>query len=498
MASRIEKIQEVIDEKKQHGRGKQRQGGVGGALVTSRDDRDIAMKEQELEAQPTSMHLYTELCHELALADRWRDAHAWSGRALARCLTPAGQIRARELALELVGLEILGKADPGAMASFIAGARASAVPALEKLPDTTSDAALEYVRGLSLLAADRRTDAQAAFKRAFQRCTRGIYLAVLRPLAQDVETAVLEAAKKDIDTALAEGRIRDAFDRIAERITTVSRPEPYLLELARTQLSALLPTIGTGEAPLAPPPIRVDAPWKAELAGALGARDTAVRIRLLAELAAKVHEPSAREAAGLVRKLDDLDEQLGLAAALEQSTKRAAAGDTTGALDQLGDLGTAGDRSARVLRQRAILLLKLDRFDDADAEIAKLAQLPEPLAREFAGRYPGLLFRQKIASASALIRGKDFTAANALLDGAAPTAPDQEVELAYCRGYCAASAGYRAHQEGDRMTAKRMLLEALRHVETKLGEARTMRHERLLELYTKLESDIGIVEGTHG
>ncbi len=498
MASRIERIQELIDEKKQHGRGKQRQGGVGGALVASRDDRDIAMKETELEAQPTSMHLYTELCHELALADRWRDAHAWAGRALARCLTPAGQIRARELALELVGLEILGKADPGAMASFIAGARASAVPALEKLPSESSDPALEYVRGLSLLAADRRKDAQAAFKLAFQRCTRGIYLAVLRPLAQDVETAVLEAAKKDIDTALAEGRIRDAFERIAERMTTVSRPEPYLLELARTQLSALLPTIGTGEVPLAPPPIRVDAPWKTDLAGALGARDTAVRIRLLAELAAKIHEPSAREAAGLVRKLDDLDEQLGLAAALDQSTKRAAAGDAAGALEQLGDLGTAGDRSARVLRQRAILLLKLDRFSDADSEIAKLAQLPEPLAREFAGRYPGLLFRQKIASASALIRTKEFERANEILDGAAPTAPDQEVELAYCRGYCAASAGYRAHQDGDRMTAKRMLLEALRHVETKLGEARTMRHERLLELYTKLESDIGIVEGTHG
>ena len=499
MASRIERIQELIDEKKkQPGRGKQRQGGVGGGLATSRDDRDIAMKETELEAQPTSMHLYTELCHELALADRWRDAHAWGGRALARCLTPAGQIRARELALELAGLEILGKADPGAMASFIAGARASAVPALEKLPDASSDAALEYVRGLALLAADRRKDAQAAFKLAFQRCTRGIYLAVLRPLAQDVETAVLEAAKKDIDTALAEGRIRDAFERIAERMTTVSRPEPYLLELARTQLSALLPTIGTGEAPLAPPTIRVDSVWKADLAAALGARDTAVRIRLLAELAAKIHEPSAREAAGLIRKLDDLDEQLGLAAALDQSTKRASAGDTAGALEQLGDLGTAGDRSARVLRQRAILLLKLDRFDDADQEIAKLAQLPEPLAREFAGRYPGLLFRQKIASASALIRGKEFSRANLVLDGAAPTAPDQEVELAYCRGYCAASEGYRAHQDGDRLTAKRMLLEALRHVETKLGEARTMRHERLLELYTKLESDIGIVEGTHG
>lgn len=498
LASRIERIQELIDEKKQHGKGKQRQGGVGGGLVSSRDDRDIAMREAELEAQPTSMHLYTELCHELALADRWRDAHAWAARALARCLTPAGQVRARELALELAGLETLGKADPGAMASFIAGARASAVPAFEKLPNTTSDAALEYVRGLSLLAADRRKDAQAAFVLALQRCTRGIFLAVLRPLAQDVETAVLEAAKKDIDTALAEGRIRDAFERIAERMSTVSRPEPYLLELARSQLSALLPTIGTGEAPIAPPPIRVDAPWKADLAAALGARDTAVRIRLLAELAAKVHEPSAREATGLIRKLDDLDEQLGLAAALEQSTKRASAGDTVGALEVLGDLGPAGDRSARVLRQRAILLLKLDRFDDSDAEIGKLAQLPEPLAREFAGRYPGLVFRQRIASASALVRGKEFARAKLLLEACVPAAADQEVELAYCRGYCAAAEGYRAHQEGDRLAAKRLLLEALGHVEGKLGEARTLRHERLLELYGKLEADIGIVEGTHG
>ncbi len=501
LASRIERIQELIDEKKQHGKGKQRQGGVGGAPVSSRDDRDIAMREAELEMQPTSMHLYTELCHELALADRWRDAHAWAGRALARCLTPAGQVRARELALELIGLEVLGKADPGAMASFIAGARASAVPALEKLPSANSDVGLEYVRGLSLLAADRRADAQAAFKVAFQRCTRGIFLAVLRPLAQDVETAVLEAAKKDIDTALAEGRIRDAFERIAERITTVSRPEPYLLELARTQLSALLPTIGTGEAPLAPPPhliSGVEAPWKADLAAALGARDTAVRIRLLAELAAKVHEPSVREAAALIRKLDDLDQQLGLASALEQSTKRAAAGDTAGALEVLGDLGSAGDRSARVLRQRAILLLKLDQFDDADAEIAKLAQLPEPLAREFAGRYPGLLFRQRVASASVLVRGKEFARARLVLGACLPVASDQEVELAYCRGYCAAAEGYRAHQEGDRQSAKKLLLEALGHVEGKLGEARTLRHDRLLELYTKLEADIGIVEGTHG
>lgn len=498
LASRLERVQEILDEKKQHGKSKQREGGqagAGAAVGPGVDERDLAAREAALEAQPTSMHLYAELCHELALADRWRDAHAWAARALARCLTPAGQLRARELALELRGLELLGARDPGAMASYLAGARASAVPALEAIDPADSEAALEYVRGMCLLAADRRSAAQDAFARALERCTRGIFLAVLRPLAQDVETAVLDAAKKDLDAALGEGRFRDAFERVAERMSTVARPEPYALELARVQLSALLPTIGTGDAPVAPPPIRIEAPWRGELAAALGLADVPARVRALAELAGRVHEPSAREAAALIRKLDDLDEQLGIAAALDASTKRAAAGDFARALDELADVGPAGERNARVLRQRAIVLLRLERFADADTEIEKLAALPEPLAREFCGRYPGLKLRQQVASASALVRAKDFAGARALLAPVVAAAPDQEVELAYCRAYCAAAEGYRAHGDGDRAAARRLLFEALSLVEARLAEARTLKHDRLLELHAKLDEDIGLVEG---
>ncbi|MFN0251993.1 MAG: hypothetical protein ACKV2T_34270 [Kofleriaceae bacterium] len=492
LASRIERIQELIDEKKQHGKSRTRSGDDpkrGPSRASESDERDISMREAELELQPTSMQLYTELCHELARAGRWRDAHAWASRALARCLTPAGQTRARELALELLGLETLDAKDPGAMATYIAGSRAGAVPALEKIDSAHTDAGLEYVRGLCLLAADRRKDAQAAFARALQRCTRGIYLAVLRPLAQDVEAAVLESAKKEIGDALAEGRFRDAFERIAERMSTVARPEPYVIELARTQLSALLPTIGSSDVPAGPPPIRIETAWRGDLAKALELRVIPTRIRALAALAAKVHDQSVREADTLIRKLDDLDEQLAMAAALDESTKCAAAGDHAGALALLADLGAAGEKSARVLRQRVIMFLRLERYADADAEIAKLAQLPEPLAREFTARYPGLKFRQQIAAASALVRGKDYVKARAMLKGLVPAAPDQEVELAYCNAYCAAADGYRAKEQGDREGARRLLLDALRFVEEKLADARLLKHERLLELHQKLEAD---------
>ena len=496
LAPRIARIQELIDEKRKHGAARARSGAAPSSAPRGAA-RDLAAREIELEHQPSSIQRYGELCHELALAGRWRDAHAWAGRALARCLTPAGQLRARELALQLTGLEALDAIDPGAVAGFIAGARASALPALDKLDVASSTAGVEYVRGLALLAADRRRDAQAAFSRALERTTRGIFLPLLRPLASDVETAVLEAARQDVDAALAAGQFREAFARIAERVTSVVRPAPYVLELARTQLAALLPTIGTSDAVIAPPPIKIEAPWAARLTAALQTAEAPARIRALCALATEVHEPSARDAAGVLRKLDELDEQLAIAAALDASIKLATAGDLIGALNRLAGLGARGAGNPRVLRHQVIVQLRLDRLADADATVALLAARPEPIAREFCARYPALKFRQQIAAAIGLIRARDFAPARAALATILPAELDQHVELAYCRAYCAAAEGYRALDAGDRAAARPLLFEALAQVEARLSDARTLRHERLLELYGKLEADLGKVEGAH-
>ncbi|MEO8700005.1 MAG: hypothetical protein ABI867_08170 [Kofleriaceae bacterium] len=491
LAERIERVQEMLDEKRKNHRESRTRAGHAPA-VNHEDAGDIAAREAALEAQPTSMQRYTELCYDLALVDRWREAHAWSDRALARCLTPAGQLRARELKLELQGLQVLAQRDPPSVASYLGGARASALPALEKLEP--GNFALEYVRGLCLLAADRRADAQRAFAVALEACTRGIYLAVLRPLATDVEAAVREAAKKDIDGALADGRFRDAFARIAERIATSTRPEAYVLELARTQLAAILPTVGTAETPIAPPPVVVDAAWRGELSRAIQIAAADARTRALIDLAKRVDEPSLRDADALLRRLDDLDDQLALAAALDQSTKLAAAGDHAGALARLADLGPAGERNARVLRQRAIVQLRLHAFAEADQAVSRLAELPDPVAREFAGRYPGLRFRQRIAVASAAIRAREFAKAREHLASALPAAPEQELEHAYCRAYCAADEGYRALATGDRSAARPLLFEALALVEARRSDATTYGHDRLLELHRKLEQDIDKVD----
>jgi hypothetical protein len=351
------------------------------------------------------------------------------------------------------------------------------------------------VRGLCLLAADRRVDARATFAAAIDVCERGLYLAVLRPLAADIERPLLEAARQEIDAACAERRYADAYARIAERIATVDAPERYVLELARVQLAALLAAVGTGSAPAAPPPLSFAAPWRAELDRALVTADPAARVRACAELAAAVHEPSAGEARALLRKLDELARQLAAAAALERSSARAAAGDLAGALAELSGLGPAGGLDARVLRQRAIVLLRLERYEDADRAAEELGALADPVARELVHRYPGLRLRQRIASASALIRSRDFARARVVLDAATAPDADAEVELAYCRACCAAAEAYRCDEAGERRDALRLLLEALRSIESCLEHARAIAHARALELHRKLEADVAALEG---
>jgi hypothetical protein len=489
---RVEELRAAIEKARAGGTSAHRDPGPT-AVRAPVEDRGCAAREAELEAQPASIGLYIELCRELGLGGRWSDAHAWAARAVARCLAPASQLRARELALELLGLEALAAKDRGAAASYLAGARTAALRALEAMP--VESAGVEYVRGVCLLAADRRAEARASFASAIDVCTRGLFLAVLRPLAADIERPLLEAARQEIDAACAERRYADAYARIAERVATVSAPERYLIELARVQVAALLTSVGTASAPAAPPPIPAAAAWRAELDRALAIPEPAARARACAELAAAVHEPSAAEARALLRKLDELARQLAAAAALERSNARAAAGDLGGALAALGELGSAGELNARVTRQRAILLLRLDRYEDAARAVEELGALADPVAREFVHRYPGLCLRQRIASASALIRSRDFARARAVLEAARAPDPDAEVELAYCRACCAAAEGYRRDEAGERRDALLLLLEALRWIESCLEHARRIAHARALELHRKLEADVAALEG---
>jgi len=454
--------------------------------------RELDARELELEEQPAAIQLYVELCHDLALANRWREAHAWAERATARCLTSASQLRARELALELLGLEVLAAADRDVVASYLAGARTAALALFDRTP--VGGVGLEYVRGQCLLAADRRLEARAAFASALDVCERGIYVAALRPLAASIEHVLLETARQEIDAACRDRRYHDAYARISERMATVAAPEPYLLELARVQFAALLVAVGTPQAPVPPPAIEIAAPWRDALAAAVAAPDAIVRTRLILDLAMQYDAPRLRDVQALLRKLDDLSAQLATADVLERANARSAAGDFAGALDLLREVGPSGDGNPRIVRQRALVLLQLEHYEAADLEVQRLGEIVDAVAREFVARYPKLRLNRRIAAATARLRTRDVAGARAMLEDAEPADAGQAIELAYLRACCAATEGYHRDEQGDRGAARSLLFEALRLAESCLAEARSTGHDRLLALHRKLEDDVAALE----
>ena len=99
-----------------------------------------------------------------------------------------------KLEAEIDAADLLEVGDANALESGIAS-HLAALETIEAMAASTPELpyAVEYLRGVCLLAAKRRAEAQTAFQTAMARCPQQLYRAVLRPLAEDVEVALLGA-----------------------------------------------------------------------------------------------------------------------------------------------------------------------------------------------------------------------------------------------------------------------------------------------------------------
>ncbi len=146
-----------------------------------------------------------------------------------------------------------------------------------------------------------------------------------------------------------------------------------------------------------------------------------------------------------------------------------------------------------MIRQRSLLLLKLERFRDADEEASKIQASSSPVAREFVASYPSLSLKQRIATSSRMLRSGDAAGALEILSDARAATPDETVELAYCRGFGLTMQFHCLRREGRAAAARMALDNALACVEPVVAAARTLGHTRLLELYDTLDAELSRV-----
>jgi hypothetical protein len=264
-------------------------------------------------------------------------------------------------------------------------------------------------------------------------------------------------------------------------------PDAGLYDLARVHMEAAAAHLGTEDLPLPTPGPQELARFDDPVAEAFAAPNDLERAFLLATLAAGRDESTRRQAELIIRKATALREQAAIAQVLGRSATLFRQGKFAEALAAIGS--TAPDEP-RVIRQRALLLLKLERFDEADAEAARLRDSTSPVAREFSASYPSLGLRQRIATSTRMLRAGTVEEALEVLKGAIAGSPEETVELAYCRGFGLTMQFHRLRRAGRIAQARAALDEAMACVEPAVANARSLGHAQLIELYETLDAEL--------
>jgi hypothetical protein len=491
LRNEAEELQKILDQKEKGKAAGKRMARLEQGAERLGVARAAEALEAELEKYPSSIQLHEEICRVLASAGDWKETERWSKHAVGRCLSRDGQLRARELHLLSLGLAEAATIDDAAARLFAAGLPTQLLDRLEALPDLDARSyAVDYLLGSGLLTLKRSEDAQRAFVRALRRCSSQMHLAVLRPLAFDVEQSLLKRARSIVDDAVVEGRIDDAFAELVEVWPRLSTKESCLADLARVQFAAVMASVGLEQPCARLTLLTTSASWDERLKVALTAPDPLLRVRRLALLAMDLYEPSVKDAQSTLRKADALEVQLALATALRQAAELQQARRSADALAKLDLVEETGKDDVRWLRLRAVALLHLERFDDADLVVARLATSREPLAQELCADYPALAFKRRITAATRFLRENLIQTAEEILDKTQALGSAAILELAFVRAFASAASAHQLMDQGKQAEARRSLERGLTVLEPLVPLAREHNDTRLIELRDRLDSEL--------
>ena len=490
---------EQADKVEEHLRERKKEGKAGGKRERVADaDRAVQgsqfqIKEMELDLDrsPGVFRLYDELVRELALAGRFDEAIQWADRSIAQCLNRADQMNARGLAIEARGMRALAMVNPRAARLYAAGAHEPARKALVAVGDSGKmDYALLYLLGRSELAVGLPEEARGRFRNAEQICERQLHRTVLRSLAANVDTAYVAVARTAIDNALQDGAVGDALEEAAAVFQRLQSPELWLADFARVYYSVALSRTGAAGGP--PPAIQVQTAWQGRLKEALAKETDADRALALAALAAEVHPPSARQAQVLAERTRSLKRRIAAAQILNRAGTLLSAKDFAGALSLLDAESETTAAEPRLMRIRALALLGLRRFDEADLTVEQIGRGGGTEVRDFVDMYPSLALRQRLALAQELLREGKADEADGLLRNAVAGDRKDQADLAYCRAFAGALQGYELRRSGQAAAARNRFLSALRMIAPH-RDSKGANERHIAELYDRLEKEIEYV-----
>lgn len=487
----IEELRRILDERAAGGASRRPVADKAPVPTQPAHSAPVADLEAEIDRFPSAVGAYEELARKLAAGGRFTDAIEWSERAITQCLGRDSQLRARSLNMEVLALRTLWDRDQRTVQLYVTGAHRPALELLETIaPEREGDHTLDFLLGQCHLALGNPEGAQLAFERALEHCGRQLHRTVLRSLAMHVDQPFLVLARRAIADKMAAGAFEPALREAWTMTARLRHPEAAFVDLAQIHLDSVAQRAGREDDPLPAPTERDLNLAGSRLAEAYAVASDLERARRLAQLALETHEPSRRKAELILRKADALEERAALALVLGRSGTLLREGKFDDALRELDLAGLSAAFEPRFVRQRALLLLKLERFDEAETAAAVLAGSTSPVAAEFLESLPALVFRQRVTAACRMLRDGASSPALELLDRAVAVDRGQEVELAYCRGFALSMDAFRMRRARNEAGAREAFRAAMDRIEPQVAVARALGHSRLIDLYETLDKEL--------
>ncbi len=488
---RIEEIQQLIN-KAEPGQSKQffKPDNVNDVPFLTTDMHTEQVLREAIEQMPASFDAYEKLALLLSSSARWAEAILVSEQAVTRCLTRVSQLKARMLNIEILALQLLSGNVQEEIHLYTKGVPAKLQQYIMQQPQAEIPYELLYLAGKIYLTEGEVNLAKEYFEQSLKNCSRQLHFGVLKNLVQNIERIIIELAQQIAQQAVRDQDFTKGVSFLLKVIPHLQDPRMLLLDIAEIQVSVIIMNYQIDLPGPLLPSFSVKADWNEQLQYIINQSSGLKQVRGFIGLANKLAPEFGKKGNQLLEKLNQLEDNLLTVKALDSSNKLLKEGkylEALAALD-LPDLYAAPGFA--ILRQKAFLLLKLERLKEADELAAIITNSDEPAAKQFGERFELLRIKIQIQITQQYLRKGDYQSALKILQTFQPQTQEDVLETVYCKALAYFLEAYDKIKMGNRIEAIALFQKSQNEIEDHIQAARSSKHTRLLELYDKTSKEI--------
>lgn len=460
-------------------------------MFTSVTDQMLDELLAEVDAHPNAYSTYEKLIYALIARGERGRASDYAEQALARCLSRSGQKKGRLLHIEVLAYEALDLSYEKEVHLNLRQMQKPLIKVLEKVIQEEDCAYPHYyLLGKCQLADGEPDKARKQFETALEKCNRQLHYGVLREVARDVEGALVEMLRDDVKLKVKANKFNDAANVLGEVWTKMQQPERLLVDLAEFFLAAILAGERHGLLFSKQPQSSMDITWSHTISEIFQMSDRLSAAKALVDLALKVVPAAEKRIVKIKNQLEQLEDELLIADALERSSQLFQQQAWQAAIEVLTALSEKAQNHPAILRQKLILLLKARRFSEADQLAIKLQTESSPSIIEFLRSYPKLRFSEQIQAIQKMLGQGEWQTALESISLLEPKSDKETLDAIYFKAFALAARGYHQKTQGLIDETVQSMNLALDELEPLIPSAQHHNYQQFTALYEKLTQDI--------